>query len=248
LYLAKQTPAVELLKKLTVLEAGCTMAGFARPIRKGHLRPEMNPSGRKDSGAKNGTVLKLLPSRRSRLDDRRKSWSVCSHLSHPDRLLDYYMGSGSIMVLLGKCFCHECYEMVLSRRDLKEFMASCQHMTDLMFQENFIDPLIQINREVFRTKRKLTGEDTTQWTWIGCPHISKEGQLESLYTGCDPVFFYEGFVTCNDCIEVVPTASLYLQTLLECEAMTDDQLQDRVIDQLYPINRTTMEAVRHYKR
>jgi hypothetical protein len=128
------------------------MAGFARPIRKGHLRPETNPSGRKDSGAKNGTVLKLLPSRRSRLDDRRKSWSVCSHLSHPDRLLDYYMGSGSIMVLLGKCFCHECYEMVLSRRDLKEFMASCQHMTDLMFQENFIDPLIQINREVFRSK------------------------------------------------------------------------------------------------
>jgi hypothetical protein len=248
LYLAKQTPAVELLKKLTVLEAGYTMAGFARPIRKGHLRPETNPSGRKDSGAKNGTVLKLLPSRRSRLDDRRKSWSVCSHLSHPDRLLDYYMGSGSIMVLLGKCFCHECYEMVLSRRDLKEFMASCQHMTDQMFQENFIDPLIQINREVFRTKRKLTGEDTTQWTWIGCPHVSKEGQLESLYTGCDPVFFYEGFVTCNDCIEVVPTASLYLQTLLECEAMTDDQLQDRVIDQLYPINRTTMEAVRHYKR
>ena len=152
-------------------------------------------------------------------------------------LLDYYMGSGSIMVLLGKCFCHECYEMVLSRRDLKEFMDSCQHMTDRRFQEDFIDPLFQINRKVFRTKRKLTGEDTTQWTWIGCPHVSKEGQLESLYTGCDPVFFYEGFVTCNDCIEVVPTASLYLQTLLECEAMTDDQLQDRVIDQLYPINR-----------
>jgi hypothetical protein len=158
------------------------------------------------------------------------------------------MGSGSIMVLLGKCFCHECYEMVLSRRDLKEFMDSCQHMTDQRFQEDFIDPLFQINRKVFRTKKNLTGEDDSQWTWIGCPHVSKEEQLESLYTGCNPVFFYEGFVTCNDCSEVVPTASLYLQTLLECEAMTDDQLQDRVIDQLYPINRTTMEAVRHYKR
>jgi hypothetical protein len=231
-----------------VPEAGYMMADFVRPIRKGQLRSETNLSGRKGSGARNDTALRLLPSRRSGLDDRRKSWSVCSHLSHPESLLDYYMGSGSIMILLGKCFCHDCYEMVLSRRDLKEFMASCQHMTDLMFQENFIDPLIQINREVFRTKRKLTGEDTTQWTWIGCPHVSKEGQLESLYTGCDPVFFYEGFVTCNDCIEVVTTASLYLQTLLECEAMTDDQLQDRIIDQLYPINRTTMEAVRHYKR
>ena len=138
--------------------------------------------------------------------------------------------------------------MVLSRRDLNEFMDSCQHMTDLMFQENFIDPLFQINREVFRTKKTITGEDTNQWTWTCCPHISKEGLLESLYTGCNPVFFYEGFVTCNDCSEVVPTANLYLQTLLECEAMTDDQLQDRVIDQLYPINRGVLEAVGHYKR
>ena len=224
------------------------MAGFARPIRKEHLRSEKNPSGMKSSGAKNGTVLRLVPSRRSRLDDRRKSWSVCSHLTHPESLLDYYMSSGSIMVLLGKCFCHECYEMVLSRRDLKEFMDSCHHMTDRRFQEDFIEPLFQINRRVFRAKRNLTIKDTSRWTWIGCPHVSKEGQLESLYTGCDPVFFYEGFVTCNDCVEVVPTASLYQQTLLECEAMTDDQLQDRVIDRLYPVNRATMEAVRHYSR
>jgi len=224
------------------------MTGFARPIRKGQLRSETNLSGRKGSGARNGTLLRLLPSKRSSLDDGRKSWSVCSHLSHPESLLDYYMGSGSIMILLGKCFCHECYEMVLSRRDLREFMDSCQHMTDLRFQEDFIDPLLQINRKVFRTKRNLTGEDTTQWTWTCCPHVSMEGQLEILYTNYDPIFFYEGYVTCNDCSEVVPTASLYLQTLLECEAMTDDQLQGKVIDQLYPINREIMEAVRHYKR
>lgn len=224
------------------------MAGFADPIRKGYLLSENSPSGRKGSRAKNGTALRLLPSRRPRVDDGRKSWSVCSHLSHPECLLDYYMGSGSIMVLLGKCFCHECYEMVLSRRDLKEFMDSCQHMTDRRFQEGFIDPLFQINRKVFRTKRNLTGEDTTPWNWTCCPHVSKEGQLEILYMGCNPIFFYEGFITCNDCNEIVPTASLYLQTLLECEAMTDDQLQDRVIDQLYPINRGVLEAIGHYKR
>ena len=224
------------------------MGGFADSIRKGYPLSEKTPSGRKGPGAKNGTALRLLPSRRFRLDDRRKSWSVCSHLSRPDALFNYYMASGSIMALLGKCFCHECYEMVLSRRDLNEFMDSCQHLTDLKFQESFIDPLFQINRNVFRTKRTITCEDTNQWTWTCCPHISKEGQLESLYTGCNPVFFYDGFVACSDCIEVVPTSNLYLQTLLECEAMTDDQLQDRVIDQLYPINRGVLEAVGHYKR
>jgi len=180
-------------------------------------------------------------------DDNRQSWSVCPHLSSTERLFDYYMASGSIMLLLGKCFCYDCYGMVLFKRDLAEFMKSCQHMTDQRFQEDFIDPLLQINREVFRTRRSYTGEETTRWTWISCSHVSKSRQLERLYTKCNPIFFHEGFVTCNDCNEVVPSASLYLQTLLDCEAMTDSHLQERVIDHLYPINREVLESVRNYR-
>ena len=181
-------------------------------------------------------------------DDRRKTWSVCPHLSSLEGLFDYYMASGRIMVLLGKCFCHECYKMILAKRDLQEFMDSCQHMTDRRLQENFIDPLVQINSQVFKTRRNFTGEERNHWAWIACCHISKVEQLEELYTSCNPIFFHEGFVTCNDCSDVVPSASLYMQTLMECEAMTDDQLQDRVIDRLYPINREILEAVGHYRR
>jgi hypothetical protein len=181
-------------------------------------------------------------------DERAKSWSVCPHLSSLESLFDYYMASGSIMLVLGKCFCHDCYEMALSKKDLKEFMDSCQHLTDRKFQEDFIDPLFQINREVFRTRRNYTGEETTRWTWITCSHVSRKEQFEGLYTRCNPLFFQEGFIVCNDCIEVVPSASLYMQTLLDCEAMTDDQLQKRVIDRLYPINREILESVGHYKR
>jgi hypothetical protein len=157
------------------------------------------------------------------------------------------MASGSIMVLLGKCLCHDCYMKILCRRDLTEFLESCDHMTDRRFQEDFIDPLFQINKEVFRTRREYTGEESTRWTWIGCPHVAQEKQLQGLYTSCNPIFFYEGFVTCTECTEVVPSASPYLQTLMDCEAMTDCELQRRVIDRLYPINREVLEAVGHYR-
>jgi hypothetical protein len=180
-------------------------------------------------------------------DDNRQSWSVCPHLSSTERLFDYYMASGSIMILLGKCFCYDCYGMVLFKRDLTEFMDSCEHMTDHGFQKGFIEPLLRINREVFRTRQNYSGEETTRWTWITCSHVSKGRALERLYTKCNPIFFHEGYLTCNDCTEVVPSASLYLQTLLDCEAMTDSQLQGRVIDQLYPINHEALVAVGHYK-
>jgi hypothetical protein len=178
----------------------------------------------------------------------RRSWSVCPHLSHSDSLFDYYVASESIMLLLGKCFCHGCYESILKKRDLKEFMESCDHMTDKEFQEDFINPLFQINREVIRTKRNVNGEKTTLWTWISCSHVSKERQLESLYTSCNPIFFHGGFVTCNECLQAVPGVGFYMQTMPGCEAMTDEDLQERVFKQLYPINRGVLEAVGHYKR
>ena len=70
-------------------------------------------------------------------DSSRKSWSVCPHLSSFEGLFDYYMASGPIMILLGKCFCHDCYGKALSRGGLAEFMESCQHMTDRNFQVRF---------------------------------------------------------------------------------------------------------------
>jgi hypothetical protein len=231
-----------------VLEADYTMRGFADSIRKGYLLSENNPSGRKGTGEKNRTVLRLLPSKRSRLDDERKSWSVCSHLSHPESLLDYYMGSGSITILLGKCLCQHCHEMIVSKSDLTEVMSDSKHMTDLGFQKGFIEPLIESNREFVQSRNKVSWNEQGQGYWICCPDVSRESQLEQLYRSCSPLFLFEGYVGCNDCMEVIPSTSIFLQMVMDCEALTDLQFQQRIIEKLYPINREIVEAVRHSVR
>jgi hypothetical protein len=144
-----------------------------------------------------------FPGKRLERDERR-SWSVCPHLSHSDSLFDYYVASEPIMLLLGKCLCHGCYELILKKRNLNEFMESCDHMTDREFQKGFINPLFQINREVISTKRNSNGEKTNLWTWISCSHVSEERQLENLYTSCDlpPPF--------------VPLFKLELSSFLDC--------------------------------
>lgn len=175
-------------------------------------------------------------------------WSVCPHLTHPDSLFDYYLASGSIMLILGKCLCHDCWESIIEKRDLKEFMESCDHLTDRKFQKAFIDPLLQVNEEIIRTERNYMGDKTTQWTWMSCPHVAQEGQLEGLYRSCIPIFFHEGFGTCNDCIKAIPSAEPYMKTLPGFVAMTDDQLQEKVIDRLYPINRGILVDVEHFRK
>jgi hypothetical protein len=37
-------------------------------------------------------------------------WAVCSHLSNSEKPIAYYLKAGPIMILLGKCLCHDCYE------------------------------------------------------------------------------------------------------------------------------------------
>lgn len=196
--------------------------------------------------SKNGVLQ--FPGIRVNREDQRIYWSVCPHLSDPSSLFCYYAGLGSIMLLLGKCLCHECYESILAKKDLTDFMDSCDHLTDRGFQQDFVQPLFQVNKEAFRTRNNLSGNETTCWTWIGCPHVSRPDDLQQMYANCKPIFFQEGFITCNDCLNVFPSASMYLQILLGCEAMTDTELQERVFKQLYPINRSIVTAVRSYSR
>ena len=77
----------------------------------------------------------------------KNTWSVCPHLSQPDLVYRYYMASGLITIVLGKCFCESCLDMILSRDDLSELIGSSRPMTDRQFQENIIDPLYTINYE-----------------------------------------------------------------------------------------------------
>ncbi len=186
--------------------------------------------------------MKGFHSGRPTLDDKRRSWSVCPHLSQAEDLFDYYLDTGSIMVLLGKVLCHECYEIIVSRNDLSEYINVSTHMTDHRFQNDFIGPLIEVNREYLFN----IGLSQNERFWICCPHVARREQLEKLYSNCYPVFIQEGQVTCSDCLNLLPSTSEYIRVLLECDRMTDSQLQERVIDRLYRINREVLDAVERF--
>jgi hypothetical protein len=76
------------------------------------------------------------------LDDKRFTWLACPHLVGSDRVYEYYMSSGLIIIVHGKCFCGDCLDMILFKRDLSDFVHSSIPMTDRLFQENFVNPLI----------------------------------------------------------------------------------------------------------
>ena len=181
-----------------------------------------------------------------RRDTERLTWLVCPHLSKRKMVYEYYRNSGLIMVVLGKCMCEACYDMVISVDDLSEWVKVSRPMTDESFQEQFISPLVSCNQEYFVAGGHAHHSDQRQWSWISCSHLAKTDGLFNIYTGCEPIFFYEGCVTCNDCIDINPSGSSVNKLIMDCEPMTDFQFQERIINPLYPMNLDVLEAIGHF--
>jgi len=180
-------------------------------------------------------------------DSEKNTWLVCPHLSQPNLVYRYYMASGLITIVLGKCFCESCLDMILSRDDLSELIGSSRPMTDRQFQENFISPLMDSNYNFTKLLGDRTDDLTSPKSWITCSHTITQDSLKKLYAAGGQIFIFESFFTCQDCFEKIPTDSL-VDLLYAGASMTDAIFQKNIIDPLYTINYESLNAVGHFKR
>ena len=180
-------------------------------------------------------------------DSKKNTWLVCPHLSQPHLVYRYYMASGLITIVLGKCFCESCLDMILSKDDLSELIGSSRPMTDRQFQENFISPLMDSNYNFTKLLGDKADDLTSPKSWISCSHTITQESLKKLYAAGGQIFIFESFFTCQDCFEKIPTDSL-VDLLYAGASMTDAIFQKNIIDPLYTINFESLNAVGHFKR
>jgi hypothetical protein len=181
----------------------------------------------------------------ARKDSHKYTWLVCPHLSDPELVYRYYLSSGLITIVLGKCFCESCLDKILSKEDLSESIGSSRPMTDNSFQEDFIIPLIDSNYNFIKLSEGRSSLDDASKTWITCPHTATRESLKASYSAGGQLFLFEGFFTCQDCFEKIPTASI-VDLLYEGKSVTDDYFQNKIINSLYDINYESLNAVGHF--
>jgi hypothetical protein len=181
----------------------------------------------------------------ARKDSHKYTWLVCPHLSQPELVYRYYLASGLITIVLGKCFCESCLDKILSKEDLSDSIGLSRLMTDKSFQEDFINPLIDSNFNFIKLSEGCSYFDTTPKTWITCAHTATQSSLKKSYSSGGQLFIFEGFFTCQDCFEKIPTDSI-VDLLYEGESMTDALFQNQIINSLYAINYESLSAVGHF--
>ena len=179
------------------------------------------------------------------IEDTRTTWLVCAHLSEPDKVFNYYMSSGLIILVMGKCFCETCLDMIIIKDDLTEVLRLSKPMTDQHFQDNFIKPLLVSNLNFTKMAGYIGDNEKTPKTWVSCSHLSTTEGLQEVYSKGGQIFVFESYFTCHECFDKIPTNSL-VDVLYEGESMTDELFQKKIIDSLYTINFDSLEAIGHF--
>ena len=174
------------------------------------------------------------------------TWSVCPHLSEPDKVDKYYLSSGLIVIVFGRCFCENCLDMILLQEDISELTKSSIPMTDKLFQENLVDPLIYCNYKFSKNIDRSGINEKHQTAWISCPHMVTETGLKEVYSNGGQICIFESHLTCQSCFDKIPADSL---VDLNCEgaSISDTLFQEMIIDPLYLINYASLEAAVHHK-
>ena len=211
-------------------------------------KPELNP-GAVASGMPNyrdGLSLNLTQPVATQVS-KTYTWLVCHHLSQPDLVYSYCMASGLITIVLGKCFCEICFDNILNTGDLSELIESGRPMTDKMFSENLITPIIESNCDCARMAGSPANEAKAPNTWVSCSHLATRAGLKKVYAGGGQIYIFEDYFICQDCFNRIPAESL-VDLLYEGQLMTDVLFYERILASLYEINYESLQAVGHFNR
>ena len=209
-------------------------------------KPELN-LGAVASGTPNYTVSRspVIAQSGPPKNSSTYTWLVCSHLSEADLVYDYFLASGLITIVLGKCFCETCYDNILRTADLSGLIGSGRPMTDRQFADNVITPIIASN---CCDARRVDGHCTTAEAtnmWVSCAHLATPDGLRKVYAGGGQIYIFEDYFICQDCFNNIPADSL-VDLVYEGQLMTDGVLYERIIESLYEINYESLHAVGHF--
>lgn len=210
-------------------------------------KPELN-LGAVASGIPNYSYDRLpgMPPPVPAKDSSIYTWLVCSHLSEADLVYDYFLASGLITIVLGKCFCETCYDNILKTGDLAGLIGSGRPMTDSQFAENIITPIIASNGDGPRmTDSPSTAEANNANIWVSCAHLATPTGLRKVYAGGGQIYIFEDYFICQDCFNNIPAESL-VDLVYDGKLMTDGLLYERIIESLYEINYESLHAVGHF--
>jgi hypothetical protein len=132
----------------------------------------------------------------------KKAWTVCEHLSTPEKVLAYHQGGSPILIVHGFVLCQECNNRnILTGQDgFNKMLRNSVPQDDIFFQKLIMKE--EIPDEYCYWVKLLPGNDEKyERSKHVCVHLKTSRKLNAHYASRQTLFWHQDSLLCADCLD-----------------------------------------------
>ena len=132
----------------------------------------------------------------------RKSWTVCEHLSSPEKAMSYQQESSPILIVHGFILCRACNNRnILTGQDGFNTMLRFSSPHDDSFFQRFIMGEDASDDYSSWVKLLSGSEDESEKNRHVCTHLNTDEKLYAHYASRKILFWHQDMLLCASCLE-----------------------------------------------
>jgi hypothetical protein len=132
----------------------------------------------------------------------KKVWTVCEHLSTPEKVLSYHQGKNPILIVHGFVLCQECNNRnILTGQDgFNKMLRSSVPQDDIFFQKIIMKE--EAPDEYCHWAKLLPGSDERgERSKHVCVHLKTSQKLNAHYASRQMLFWHQDRLLCAACLD-----------------------------------------------
>lgn len=153
--------------------------------------PTMNACAANSVG---GLILK------KRIPDN-KAWTVCEHLSTPEKVLAYHQETNPILIIHGFVMCQECNNrnILTGQEGFDRMLRSAVPQDDVFFQKFIMKEEVP-DSYCYWAKLQPGTDDTDERQKHVCRHLNTSHKLNAHYASKQALFWHQDNLLCAGCL------------------------------------------------
>jgi hypothetical protein len=130
-----------------------------------------------------------------------KAWTICEHLSTPEKVFAYHQETDPILIIHGFVLCQECNNrnILTGNEGFDRMLRSAVPKDDVFFQKFIMKEEVP-DSYCYWTKLHQGTDATGEKHKHVCRHLNTAHKLNTHYASRHPLFWHKDSLLCADCL------------------------------------------------
>jgi hypothetical protein len=139
----------------------------------------------------------------------RKTWTICEHLSTPEKVMAYHREASPILIVHGFVLCQECNNrnILIGQDGFEKMLRSSVPQDDSFFQKFIMKRSVPDSYCYWAKLREGTDDHADSHKHV-CIHLNTSEKLNSHYASRQKLFWHQDSLICANCLDEINNGNM----------------------------------------